>query len=898
MRAVARLLAVLGLCGVLALALTQPLPRVHAQEELPQRRVVLAEAPNAFLPRAYNVWACPCDTDGCWPGCFIVASANVLAFWAQRGYSLLWDGDELGTLQRLRDFFPNLFCYNNRDDDGRPGETGYDVFDAAFGLRRFVESRGYAFEVQAVPNPTFAQIVAEIDAGRPVIAAFGQSPWGSHAGTIIGYDTTSGRQMFVFRPHWLGRPDAEMVWGEGYRDMSAIFMRPRQGGEGTLPMQRYEVVVDDADPGVSTSGIWESYDVGFAGTSRYTLTADATHTARGEETASITWTPALPFDGLWEVLVWIPREDANEEATWIATYHIVHAEGMHLVRRSQRHAKPGWLSLGVYPFARGLPARVRLTNLTGEDVQRALWADAVKFTWRAPLVVQDELGETPPALVLAGRRYFIPDPQTFEALNLDRAWVRKLSPLALAQYPLAERLPSVMGQWVGVFYNNTLLSPPAVALQGAQALRFSWDAQSPADGVGARDFSVRWVRYFALTEGEFPFRVEALGGVRVWVNGQLLIDAWDATSDVLIAYEKTLALPAGLHRVEVAFVARGDRAQLRFGNLPPNAPIAISMPITWTNAPTLTLAWHDAGDPDEVNDGKALRFFVTLWHESGWRASSGWISKTQWTTALPLEGRYQWHVIATDGLANSAPSTTQTFIVDRRVPWAQMQAALVASEAEQPLPVIPVDALRVVTDAQGNMLVQASTDVLPSAAEAQAAFEQRTLAASLGRLPAVLLRWWGSDVPNDPPVLTYDVQARELVRAHTHYTLTVEQHAITRTKYELVLDGAREVTVPVVVTEVVELPAVVPVVTFVPITNPVWITIASGLRTTETIFLGQPGSTYEFRVRATDAAGNTQPWREGYAVRAEIDPRAVLRTLFLPLVYNSAPVAPMPHISE
>ncbi|MCS7088395.1 MAG: PA14 domain-containing protein [Thermoflexales bacterium] len=900
--ALLRLGRALGLGGIIALALTQPLPRVAAQSlnaELPQRRVVLADVPNDFLPRAYNVWACACDTDGCWPGCFTVASANVLKFWALRGYSLLWDGDELGTLQRLRDHFPNLFCYNNRDDDGKPSDSGYDVFDVVFGLRRFIEARGYAFEVQPVPNPTFAQIVAEIDAGRPIIGAFGISPWGSHAGTIVGYDTTGAQPRFLVRPHWVNQPDAELVWGQGYRDLSLIILRPREGSDGPLALQQYEVVVDDADPGASFTGDWQSWTTGLGSTARYTLAADPVHTARQEETASFTWTPTLPFDGLWEVSAWVPREDNSKEATWVATYHIVHAEGMHLVRRSQQHATRGWMSLGVYPFARGLPARVRLTNLTGEEVQRTVWADAVKFTWRAPLVVQDEAGELPPALVVAGRRYLIPDPQTFEALRLDRAWVRKLPALALAQYPLAGRLPSVMARWVGVFYNNTLLSPPMVAVDEARALRFHWEGQSPTAGVGARDFSVRWTRYFALAEGEHPIRVEALGGVRVWVNGQLVISAWDAPTDLLVAHEKTVNLPAGLHRVDVEFVARGDRAQLRFGNLPPNAPIAAMPAITWTNAPTVTLMWHDAGDPDEVSDGKALRFFATLWHESGWRAQSGWITETRWTAALPLEGRYQWHVIATDGLANSAPSTTQSFIVDRRMPWAQMQAALTAKVADEAVPLTPIDALRLITDVQGNAIVAATSEaVLPSVEEAQVVSAQRALSERFGRLPAVVLRWWGSDVPHDPPLLTYDVQAREIIRARTHYTLTTEQHVVTRTSYELVLEGAREITVPVVVTEVVELPAVVPIVDFVPIPNAEWVTIASGLRVTETLFIGRPGSTYEFRVRATDAAGNTQPWHDGYAVRAEIDPRTVLRTLFLPLMYSSATTATPPRISE
>lgn len=876
------------LASALGLVLTSvfPVPIVHAQQapepsSIQARRTVLSDVPGDVLPRLSNIWTCDCDTDGCWPGCFTVASANVLKYWASRGYPLLWNGDENGTLQRLRELFPNLYCYNNRDDDGQPSDSAYDAFDVVRGITLFARERGYDFNAQAIPNPTFEQIAAEIDAGRPVIGAFGVSPWGSHAGTIIGYDATGGRQIIIVRPNLLNRPDTELVWGRGYRDLSIVTFAPAQGSPSELPRQSFEIVVDDSDPNVRFAGEWLTVEEGFVGAARYTLSADEVNTARQQETAFIRWTPSVPFDGLWEVFAWIPREDARESTALVATYQIAHAEGMRLIRRSQQQAKQGWMSLGAHPFLQGSRGYIQLTNLTGDVPPRVLWADAIKLVWRAPLLVRDEAGG-PVMLVLNGKRRAIPDPQTAEALRLNPADVRTLPSLMLAQYPLGEPIPSVMSRWVGAFYNNVLFAPPFADITGLRELAFIVGETLPPVQVGSRDFSVRWTRYLALSDGDYAFRVEAVGGVRLWINGRLEISAWDSPDDILVAHEKNVPLQAGLHRVDVEYIVRSSAARLRLANLPPNAPVLEPLPVAWTSAPTVTLRWRDTGDADDVEGQKPRTFFATLRHEEGWRTTSGWMTATEWTTVLPVEGTYRWHVIASDGTANSPPSEVQTFNVDRRPPWAQMQAAITTFTHTVELMLPAPGAYRAITNADGTVRIDAiagQPDVqLPAPGSI-------TPGGALGNLPAVYLRWWGNDVPNDPPQLRYDVQARQLVRAHTSYTVTTVTQEVTRIGYELVLSGSQEITVPVVLTESIEQLAVVPIVTFVTLSQTEWVTIATGLTTTGMVFIGEPGGTYEFRVRATDAAGNQQRWFDGYAVRAEIDPRRIAYRSYLPTIY-------------
>jgi hypothetical protein len=911
-RAVIRLILRVALCACFAVAVSgfagQAVPLAASSppaagrrlpRQLQEQRVVLSGVPTDLVPRAGNVWQCACDNDGCWPGCFTIASATLLKYWSDRGYPALWDGNENATLQRLRDLFPNLFCYNNLDDDGKISDSGYDAADVAKGLNLFVRERGYPFTIRAVYAPEFEQIVEQIDAGRPIIGAFGASPWGSHAGTIIGYDTTNGRRAMIVRPNLLNKPDAELAWGVGYGEFAIVTVVPSGPAEslevGRGPALGIEVVINDGDPGFIAEGEWTAYPVGFAGGSRFAVTTDPSNVGPGDDTATARWTPILPFDGIWEALAWVPRQDTDDSAAPVATYRVVHAEGMSLVRRSQNKARPGWMSLGAYPFVQGDRGYVALGNRTGDNPLRRVWADAMKFVWRAPLIVRSEEGG-PEALVINGQRRTIPDQQTFEALRLNPAHVHKASPIALMQYGPDEILPSVMSAWIGQYFNNTLLSPPASLVKADPTLNFRWNGAAPAANMGARGFSVRWTRYLALSEGAYPFRIEALGGVRLWVDGKLEIDAWDEQSGLYIAHDKTVRVTSGLHRVDIEYVNRDGNAQIRLGNLPPNTPIVPDDPSPgWLPSPTVRLRWADAGDADDISRDKPRRFFATVWHEqNGWRTTSGWITQTHWTVTLPADGRYFWSVVASDGTANSDATPPREILVDATPPWAQMLDATTALSMSAALTITaspsPVDAYRLITDANGNLIVESvALTTTTGAPDAQAQPMPRPEASPRqerwGNLPAVYLRWSGKDAPRDSDEgLTYDLQAREIIRAHTSYTITVEEVAVPRIGYELVLSGTQEITAPVVVTEVVAITTVAPVLSFQPITDSAWITIATGLRETRTIFIGNPGSTYEFRVRAVDAAGNAQRWHDGYSVQAMIDPRTVVYRRYLPLL--------------
>ncbi|HEY3288779.1 MAG TPA: fibronectin type III domain-containing protein, partial [Anaerolineae bacterium] len=69
-----------------------------------------------------------------------------------------------------------------------------------------------------------------------------------------------------------------------------------------------------------------------------------------------------------------------------------------------------------------------------------------------------------------------------------------------------------------------------------------------------------------------------------------------------------------------------------------------------------------------------------------------------------------------------------------------------------------------------------------------------------------------------------------------------------------------------------------------PLTTSAWLTVATGLSGSSWVFSGNPGSTYEFRVRAHDYAGNVQPWYDGYSVQAQMSPDQRITRMYIPLL--------------
>ena len=152
--------------------------------------------------------------------------------------------------------------------------------------------------------------------------------------------------------------------------------------------------------------------------------------------------------------------------------------------------------------------------------------------------------------------------------------------------------------WRLEFYAGTDLAGGLLNVAQVETLNLNWATGRPAPGVPEDGFSVRAIGFTQLQQaGELRGFIKAQGGARVWIGGRLALDRWDATG---IDEDLLLTLPAGVHRVEVAYRDVGGAAGLSVLDLPLVSalpePTAPPNPTPgWQTVGRLALPWLGAG---------------------------------------------------------------------------------------------------------------------------------------------------------------------------------------------------------------------------------------------------------------------------------------------------------------
>jgi hypothetical protein len=118
--------------------------------------------------------------------------------------------------------------------------------------------------------------------------------------------------------------------------------------------------------------------------------------------------------------------------------------------------------------------------------------------------------------------------------------------------------PSLAG-WRGEYFDNRDLAGEPVLVRDDPALDFNWGPTSPGPNVPADNFSVRWTRPFEFTEeGDYRFLADVDDGVKLFLDGWLIIDEWNTNPYVLHSGVFADVKP-GTHTLTVEFFeAEGD----------------------------------------------------------------------------------------------------------------------------------------------------------------------------------------------------------------------------------------------------------------------------------------------------------------------------------------------------
>jgi hypothetical protein len=129
---------------------------------------------------------------------------------------------------------------------------------------------------------------------------------------------------------------------------------------------------------------------------------------------------------------------------------------------------------------------------------------------------------------------------------------------ATAQVTWAQMGGCSIGQYRAEYYNNRTLSGSPTFAQCESGINYDWGSGGPGNGVGSDNFSVRWKGRFNLAGGVYTFSARADDGIRVWVDGSLIIDAWRDQPPTEERANRSLS--SGEHEIKVEYYENGGGA--------------------------------------------------------------------------------------------------------------------------------------------------------------------------------------------------------------------------------------------------------------------------------------------------------------------------------------------------
>ena len=205
-----------------------------------------------------------------------------------------------------------------------------------------------------------------------------------------------------------------------------------------------------------------------------------------------------------------------------------------------------WLSMQtIDPFRWALTGGYRVVDTPGLTILEKAWASGQGGAGNFPV------RNVADATTIANATPFLGS----------GAWASQIAGLGESMVLTVDNA-GLAGGMLGSYYNSVDLTGTP-ALTRSETVDFSW-AGSPGAGVNADNFSVRWVsRSTAPSTGNYSFQTVTNGGLRLYVNGALVIDNWPVHGNTTNT-SANVALTAGAAlNIRLEFYDTSASAQMR-----------------------------------------------------------------------------------------------------------------------------------------------------------------------------------------------------------------------------------------------------------------------------------------------------------------------------------------------
>lgn len=194
------------------------------------------------------------------------------------------------------------------------------------------------------------------------------------------------------------------------------------------------------------------------------------------------------------------------------------------------------------------------------------------------------------------------------------------------------------GGWQGDYFDNPNLAGEPVLQRVDDSLSMNWGSDAPDPSLPADGFSARWTTRAPFAGRRYAFTVSADGGVRVYVDGQIVIDRWTPQPGQASG---SIDLLPGDHDVVVEYFNASGPAFISAGWAESNefpdwrgeyfaTTDLTGAPELIRNDPTVSFSWGRSGPAPNLLAADNF--------------------SARWTRSLEfVEGLYRWALNADDG---------------------------------------------------------------------------------------------------------------------------------------------------------------------------------------------------------------------------------------------------------
>ncbi len=227
--------------------------------------------------------------------------------------------------------------------------------------------------------------------------------------------------------------------------------------------------------------------------------------------------------------------------------------------------------------------------------------------------------------------------------------------------PLPTATPVVITDWKGEYFDNPDLKGKPVLIRNDQTINFDWGTGAPAPGLPSDNYSVRWSRKAAFENSDYLFTASLEGGVRLWLDGRLLIDDWVASGNRTLTAQSGL-LDAGDHDLRIDYFKSGGVGRISVSW----EPITVEAPVPVIDLPAQQIV---AGEPAQFKGERSTaapghKIVMFQW-DFGDGASSTDVNPVH---TYNNAGQYDVSLVVTDDLNQTGRASVRVTVQEVQTP--------------------------------------------------------------------------------------------------------------------------------------------------------------------------------------------------------------------------------------